>query len=85
MYSLMIVEDELLARLALKNSISWEKFNIDEIYEAQDGMEAFQKYKKYHPDILIVDINIPFMNGIELIQEIRKTDKKTKVIIMSCL
>ncbi len=85
MYSLMIVEDELLARLALKNSISWEKFNIDEIYEAQDGMEAFQKYKKYHPDILIVDINIPFMNGIELIQEIRKTDKKTKVIILSCL
>lgn len=85
MYSLMIVEDELLARLALKNSISWEKFNIDEIYEAQDGMEAFQKYKKYHPDILIVDINIPFMNGIELIQEIRKTDKKAKVIIVSCL
>lgn len=85
MYSLMIVEDELLARLALKNSISWEKFNIDEIYEAQDGMEALDKYRKYAPDILIVDINIPFMNGIELIQEIRKNDTKTKIIIMSCL
>lgn len=85
MYSLMIVEDELLARLALKNSISWEKFNIDEIYEAQNGMEALDKYRKYTPDILIVDINIPFMNGIELIQEIRKNDTKTKIIIMSCL
>ena len=85
MYSLMIVEDELLARLALKNSISWEKFNIDEIYEAQDGMEALDKYRKYSPDILIVDINIPFMNGIELIREIRKNDTRTKIIIMSCL
>ncbi|MDO4333675.1 MAG: response regulator [Eubacteriales bacterium] len=85
MYSLMIVEDELLARLALKNSISWEKFNIDEIYEAQDGMEALDKYRKYAPDILIVDINIPFMNGIELIQEIRKNDTRTKIIILSCL
>lgn len=85
MYSLMIVEDELLARLALKNSISWDKFNIDEIYEAQNGMEAMEKYEKYRPNILIVDINIPFMNGIELIQKIRKNDKKTKIIILSCL
>ena len=85
MYSLLIVEDELLARLALRNSISWEKFNIDDIYEAQDGMEALEKYRKYRPDLLIVDINIPFMNGIELIQEIRKDDKKTRIIILSCL
>lgn len=85
MYSVMIVEDELLARLALKNSISWEKYDIGEVYEAADGVEALDKFRKCRIDVMIVDINLPLMNGMELIKEIRKEDSKVKIIILSCL
>lgn len=85
MYSLMIVEDELLARLALKNSINWSAYKITTIFEACDGLEAIKKFDANNPDILLVDINIPYLNGIELIKEIRKRNKQVKIIIISCI
>ena len=53
------------------------------IYEASDGLEALEKYEKYSPDMMLVDINIPKINGLEVVERVRKYDKNTAIIILS--
>ncbi|MBL0708988.1 MAG: response regulator transcription factor [Sulfurimonas sp.] len=53
------------------------------IYEASDGEEALQMYEKYSPDMMLVDINIPKIDGLKVVEQIRKYDKNTAIIILS--
>ncbi len=85
MFRTMIVEDEMLVRLGLKNSIDWNKFNMTVIADAADGQAAWEIYQKEKPDLIITDLKMPVMDGMELITRIREKDKKTKIIILSCL
>ena len=54
-----------------------------EIYEASDGADALKLYKKHSPDIVLTDITMPNMSGLEFIKEIRKVSLHTKIIIMT--
>lgn len=74
----LYVEDDDLARL---NGVEFLENYFDTIYEAKDGLEALSLYKKYSPDIIISDIQMPKLNGLEFISRIRKEDKKTQAII----
>lgn len=85
MYSVLIVEDEMLVRLGLKNSIEWSKFNMFVTADAADGQAAWEIYQKEKPDLIITDLKMPVMSGMELISRIREKDKSTKIIILSCL
>lgn len=85
MYRVMIVEDEMLVRLGIKNSIDWQKFNMEVIADVADGKTALDLYNKEKPDLIITDINMPVMDGMALISAIRKTDKETKIIILTCI
>ncbi len=85
MFRVLIVEDEMLVRLGLKNSIDWAKFDMTVIADAADGQAAEQIYLKEKPDLIITDIKMPVMDGMELIARIRAQDKDTKIIILSCL
>ncbi len=51
------------------------------LYEARDGQEGYDLYKKYSPDIILTDINMPKLDGLSLVKKIRKEDKTTKIII----
>ncbi len=51
------------------------------VYEACDGEEAWQLYQKYRPDILLLDVEMPEINGLELAERIREDDKRTRIII----
>ncbi len=66
MYKLLIVEDERLPRRALRAMIEKGYPQIGQIKEAEDGDEALQTARAWHPDILLVDINIPGLSGLEL-------------------
>ena len=57
--------------------------NFTTVIEAKDGLEGISKFLTHHPQLVITEIQLPFMNGIELIQEIRKTNKSTPIIIFS--
>ena len=79
-YSLLFIEDEDATR---KNYVNYLCKYFQNVYEARDGIEAYSLYLKYKPQILIVDINIPKMNGLELLEKIREKDHSTKSIILT--
>lgn len=85
MYSVLIVEDEMLVRAGIKSSIEWSKFDMAVVADADDGESAYRLYRELKPDIIITDIKMPVMDGIELIRKIREEDKKTRIIILTCV
>jgi DNA-binding NarL/FixJ family response regulator len=80
---MIIVDDHAILRAGLKALIQehQEKFNI--IEEASNGVEAIEKIKKLQPDIVILDISLPDVSGLDLIDPIKKSASKTKVLILS--
>mgnify|MGYP002794296431 CR=1 FL=1 len=85
MYKVLIAEDEMLVRTGIRASIDWEKFNMYVVDEAADGQTAWELYQQHQPDLVLTDIKMPFMDGIELIRKIRDTGSHTEIIILSCL
>jgi DNA-binding response OmpR family regulator len=76
--SLLYVEDE---PYILQNAVEFLSDDFLEIYEARDGEEGLALYRKKKPDIIITDIEMPKMDGLELCREIRKVDENTPIII----
>lgn len=79
-YKLLLVEDEKAIR---ENYVTYLKMLFSEVFEAEDGEKAYEIYKSKKPDILIIDINIPKLNGLELLEKIRENDHTTKAIILT--
>ena len=71
MYSVLIAEDEMLVRLGLRNSIDWAKFDMLVVADVADGKAALNIYEEKKPDLIITDLKMPIMDGMELISEIR--------------
>lgn len=81
-YSVLYAEDEDSIRKRYRSVLSNYFKNV---YEATNGQEAHDIYIQNKPDVLIIDINMPILNGLELAKKIRKNDKTTKIIILSAL
>ncbi|SFT16352.1 response regulator [Paenibacillus sp. BC26] len=82
MYSVLIVEDEPLARESLKYVIDWESCGFQIRAEAEDGKRALELMQRNHYSLVLTDIRMPTMNGLELIAKLREfTD--VPVIILS--
>ncbi len=79
----LIVDDEEYVIEGLKFAVNWKEINIDTILSAQDGEQGFEVYSKERPDIIITDIYMKPLNGIDFITLIRKQDKDTPIIIFS--
>lgn len=83
MYKVLIADDENLIRITLKNMIDWKALDCEVIALAKDGEEAFEIFQQAHPEIVITDLKMPKMDGIELISQIRKENANTQVIALS--
>lgn len=83
MYKILIVDDEAIIRKGLKTIVDWDKLQCNVCGEACDGIEAIEMVKTYMPDMIIIDIRMPGMNGIDAIKYIKGIDKKCKIIILS--
>ncbi|MFP5111545.1 response regulator [Bacillaceae bacterium C204] len=70
MLKLLIADDEVIIRKGLKAAIDWEKFSIQVVGEAEDGELALELAKELKPDILFLDICMPFLNGLDLIKQL---------------
>jgi len=77
-YTLLYVEDEAPIRMVTKMFL--EPY-FTQIFEAQDGVEAFQIYEEEQPHLIITDIEMPKLNGLDLCRKIRQQDKETPIII----
>ena len=78
---ILIVDDSRVVRMAMKKLLS--NLEYSNFVEAGDGQEAVDIYKDENPDLVIMDIIMPNMNGDEALAKIRETDKETPVIILS--
>lgn len=77
---ILFVDDEENIRI---NAISYLKRLFDEVYEAKDAFEAFDLIEYKKPHIVITDINMPKINGLEMIRKIRQKDSSIKIIVLS--
>ena len=83
MLTALIAKDELLVRMGIISSVPWSELDIAVVGEAGDGLEAWQLYQEYHPDIIVLDILMPGMNGVELLGRIRRVDQRCVVIVVT--
>lgn len=83
MFKVFLVEDEIVVREGIRNNILWEQYGFHYSGDAPDGELALPLIRQIQPDLLITDIRMPFMDGLALIELIRKELPKTKVVIIS--
>lgn len=80
---IFLVEDEIVIRNGIKNSIEWEKEGYKFVGEASDGELAYPMILKERPDILITDIRMPFMDGLELSRLVKQELPDIRILILS--
>ncbi|MDO4261291.1 MAG: response regulator [Eubacteriales bacterium] len=83
MLKVFLVEDEIVMREGIKNNIPWAQEGFEFAGEASDGELAYPLIQKTKPDILITDIRMPFMDGLELSRLVKKELPSIKIIILS--
>lgn len=72
MYKVLLVDDEYFPREALKVTIPWEKYGCTVCGEAKNGLDGIEKAMELKPDIVLADINMPFMDGLDMIMNLQK-------------
>src|SRR5699024_6896613 len=83
MYNLLVVDDEWVIREGLEHTVPWKEWNINLVQTAKNGEEALSILKEKQIDILLTDIRMPSLSGLELIKEIKKISSNMKVIILT--
>jgi len=78
--TILYAEDEIGIR---KNIMKTLSYYAKDVYEASNGKEAFDLYEEKKPDIILSDIHMPIMDGIEFIKKVRKKDKNTPVVMIT--
>jgi two-component system response regulator YesN len=80
---ILICDDEEIVREGLRDAIDWKGLGIDEVALAKNGLDALELFMISIPDILLTDVRMPKMNGIDLAEAVRKRFPKCKILFMS--
>ncbi len=83
MFKVFLVEDEIVVREGIRKNILWEQYGFFYAGDAPDGELALPLIRQIQPDLLITDIKMPFMDGLALIELVRKELPRTKIVIIS--
>ncbi len=83
MYKLVIIDDEPLVRFGLKTTINWADYGIVFCGEAENGIAGIKLVEEVQPDIVLTDVKMPLLDGLEMISKIRKFNKNVEFIILS--
>lgn len=84
MKTVMLVDDERPARELLKMLIDWKKAGFEILWEARNGKQALEQYLEKRPDLIITDVQMPVMDGLELLKNVKELCPSQPVIILSC-
>lgn len=83
MIKVIIADDDSLVRIGLKSIINWEENGFELAGEASDGSKALDLVARLNPDIIITDIKMPVMDGIELIRKLSELKRKPRILALS--
>lgn len=83
LYTLLIVDDEEIEREGMAQFIPWDSYEMKVVSTARNGAEGLEKIAKYRPDLAIVDIKMPVMNGIEMIRQAREQYPDMTFVVLS--
>ncbi|MBD0384251.1 response regulator transcription factor [Paenibacillus sedimenti] len=83
MYKVLIVDDEPTIRAGLQTLIDWEHYGFKVVGDAMNGREALSKYDELAPHLIIIDIRMPVMDGLQVIEQIRATDTSCRFLILT--
>lgn len=83
MYKVLVVDDEKLVRTGIVLETDWASLDCMVIAEAENGSEGIQAVEKYHPDLIITDIKMPQMDGVEMLKAIRASGNMVQVIFLT--
>lgn len=83
MVKVFLVEDEAIIRHGIRDNIDWASHGFEFAGEAGDGEYAYPLILKAQPDILVTDIKMPFMDGLELSRLVKKALPRTRIIVLS--
>ncbi|GIV64399.1 MAG: response regulator [Chloroflexota bacterium] len=82
MTKILIVDDAEFLRVRIIKMLTGQGF---EVYEAENGVKAVEKYKEVRPDVVLMDITMPEMDGLAALKEIRAFDSQAKVVMLTAL
>jgi two-component system chemotaxis response regulator CheY len=83
MASILIVDDAAFMRMMIKDILSKNGYSV--IAEAENGIKAIEKYKEVNPDLVIMDITMPEMDGIQAVKQIKAINDSAKIIMCSAM
>lgn len=83
MIKVLVVDDEEVVRRGIVMETDWKKLDCVVIAEAENGVEGLEAARKYHPDLIICDIRMPKMTGIEMMQTLREEGNQAFVIFLT--
>ena len=83
MYRILIVDDEALVRRGIKKSINWNELDIEMVAEAENGVEALEQVLENVPDIILLDICMPKMDGLEFASIIKQKYPQIRIVIIT--
>jgi len=81
--NVMLVDDEMIVRIGMKSVIDWEGNGFRYAGEASDGAEALELLDEVNPDIVLTDIKMPNVNGIQLIEAVKKRKPDVRILVLS--
>lgn len=79
---ILIADDHTIVRDGLRQLLS-EQEDLEVVGEARDGKQALEKVKSLHPDVLLLDVGLPELNGMEVISLMKRSDLKTQIVVLS--
>ena len=82
MVTVMVVDDEYLVRRGIRETIDWQQYGFEIICEAANGLEGYDNYLMYRPDIIITDVRMKKMTGLSMIEKLKETDGFSSDIIV---
>ncbi len=83
MAKILIVDDAAFMRMMVKDAL--KKGGYEDVVEAVDGADAVEKYKELHPDLVIMDITMPNMDGLEALKAIKEENPDSQVVMCSAM
>lgn len=83
MYKVVIIDDEPIIRKGIKNIINWKQLDCEVCAEASDGIEGMELIGRYLPEIILTDICMPGMDGLNMIKQVKSIVPNTKIVIIT--